>query len=431
MALSLVAGSNANSSAWNGRHFLLVSAPFGPFGRQLADELERQGALCSRVVLNGGDITDWGVRDALTFTGDEAAWPSWLREVISRHGVTDIVTYGDSNRYLVEALKLAESLGVSRHVFEQGYFRPDWVTLERDGVNANSRLPRNPDWYLDHPNADVTPAAARVGRATPLAVARIVAYHVFMYAALPLFWRYRAPYQHSALHQAIGHCGRFVKQRLSAGRQRRLHDSLVRSRHPLYLVLLQRPGDSQLWRHSDFERTEAFLDRVVTSFAAHAPKSARLVVRPHPFDHGLDPHEPVLAKLARREGVADRVHSVERGKLHEVLPMISGAVCVNSTAGLAAVEFGCPTAVLGRALYDMPGLTHQRGLDSFWQDPDRPNAALYQAFRNVLMAATQINGAYATRRGRELAVSEAARRLLHGPAGAQRLESSAERANAA
>jgi capsular polysaccharide export protein len=194
---------------------------------------------------------------------------------------------------------------------------------------------------------------------------------------------------------------------------------------------LQRPGDSQLWRHSDFERTEAFLDRVVTSFAAHAPKSARLVVRAHPFDHGLDPHEPVLAKLARREGVADRVHSVERGKLHEVLPMVSGAICVNSTAGLAAVEFECPTVVLGRALYDMPGLTHQRGIDSFWQDPDRPNAALYQAFRNVLMAATQINGAYATRRGRELAVSEAAQRLLHGPASAQRIETSAERANAA
>jgi capsular polysaccharide export protein len=95
------------------------------------------------------------------------------------------------------------------------------------------------------------------------------------------------------------------------------------------------------------------------------------------------------------------------------------------------VEFGRPTVVLGRALYDMPGLTHQRGLDSFWQDPDRPDEALYVAFRNVLMAATQLNGAYATRRGRALALSEAARRLLHGAASASPVENRADRSKAA
>jgi capsular polysaccharide export protein len=136
------------------------------------------------------------------------------------------------------------------------------------------------------------------------------------------------------------------------------------------------------------------------------------MVRPHPLDPGLDPHEKVLARLARREDVADRVHYVDHGKLHEVLPAVSGAVCVNSTAGLAAVEFGCPTAVLGRAHYDMPGLTHQGGLDSFWTSALAPDGSLYEAFRSVLMAATQINGAYATPRGRELAVREAVRRLL-------------------
>jgi capsular polysaccharide export protein len=79
-----------------------------------------------------------------------------------------------------------------------------------------------------------------------------------------------------------------------------------------------------------------------------------------------------------------------------MLPSMRGAVCVNSTAGLAAVEFGCPTVVLGRALYDMPGLTHQGGIDSFWRSADVPDHSLYEAFRDVMMATTQINGAYAT-----------------------------------
>ena len=35
------------------------------------------------------------------------------------------------------------------HVFEEGYFRPHWVTLERSGVNAHSLLPKDPQWYLE------------------------------------------------------------------------------------------------------------------------------------------------------------------------------------------------------------------------------------------------------------------------------------------
>jgi capsular polysaccharide export protein len=395
------------------RHFLIISAPFGPFARELAARLARGGAVCTRVILNAGDLVDWGkAKDATFYFGARSAWSDWLRRLVLRRGVTDIVTYGDSSPYTAAAVTLAASLHLRTHVFEQGYFRPDWVTLEHGGVNANSRLPRDPAWYRMHPAREYLPDAVKIGRTTPTAVARIVAYHVAMYAGALFFPRYRAPYQHSALLQAIGHCWRFVAQRVSLAEHEGRHNELTAAGRPLYLLLLQRPGDSQLWRHSDFERVETFLDRVVASFARHAPGDAQLLVRPHPFDHGLDPHEPVIRKLSRRYGVEGRVHYVDHGKLHEILPLMTGAVCVNSTAGLAAVEFGCPTVVLGRAVYDMPGLTHQGGLDSFWRAGEAPDSNLYLAFRSIMMATTQINGAYATRRGRALAVPQAAQRML-------------------
>jgi capsular polysaccharide export protein len=394
------------------RHFLFISAPFGPFARELADHLQELGAACTRVVVNAGDALDWGGRDAAHYFGSDGGWRDWLQQLISRRHVTDVVAYGDSSPYSVTALLLGETLGLRLHVFEQGYFRPDWVTLERGGVNANSRLPRDPKWYRDNAACIQAPEATKVGRTTPAMVARILSYHAAMYLGLPVYSRFKMPYQRSALSQGLGHCWRFAAQGLSSAKQRRRHQKLVGSGQPLYLVLMQRPGDSQLWRHSDFECAEAFLNKVVTSFAAHAPEEAMLLVRPHPLDHGLDDHEGVITKLSRREGIVGRVHFVDHGKLHELLPSISGAVCVNSTAGLAAVEFGCPTVVLGRALYDMPGLTHQGGIDSFWRSADVPDNDLYEAFRDVMMATTQINGAYATRRGRALAVPEAARRLL-------------------
>jgi capsular polysaccharide export protein len=69
---------------------------------------------------------------------------------------------------------------------------------------------------------------------------------------------------------------------------------------------------------------------------------------------------------------------------------------------------------MGRAIYDIQGLTHRGDLDLFWEAPEPPDSTLFEAFRRVVIARTQINGAYATRRGVDLAAPEAARRLLAG-----------------
>ena len=393
------------------RTFLFVSAPFGPFARELAAALRTRGVRVVRVILNGGDALDWGVGDALFYPGGLPGWRRWLGREVARRGVTDIVTYGDSGPYAAAALQVAQSMGIRAQVLEQGYFRPDWVTVELGGVNANSRLPADPDWYLSR-GADPCGEARRVGRAAPSAIIHIVAYHVAVYAAAAWFPRYKSHYSEPAYRQAIGHVARFFSQQAARGRHRRAFEALVAGGAPLFLCLLQRPGDSQLVRHSDFMSMSDYVERVVSSFAAYAPAEARLVVRPHPLDPGLTSYESMLAKAARGGPADGRVAYVDYGKLHEVLPHVRGVVCVNSTAGLAAVEFGKPTITLGRAIYDMPGMTHQGGLDRFWTAPEAPNHDLYAAFRRTVLAETQVNGAYATAQGRRLAVKGVAERLL-------------------
>ena len=394
------------------RRFLLIAAPFGPFSRQLAAELGRAGARMTRVLLNAGDVIDWGFRDAKAYFGGLGGWRDWLLTTVQAQGITDIVTYGDSSGYADQALALAPELGIRTHVLEQGYFRPDWGTVEARGVNANSDLPRDPSWYRNHPAAQRPPAAEIVGRTTPAAVRHIVAYHLAVYLGAPVFPRFKARYSDAAFKQATGHIMRYGIDPLSHPRAQRAYEGLMRSDAPIFLCLLQRPGDSQLWRHSEFASVPDFIGTVLTSFAAHAPKSAQMIVRRHPLDPGLVRYRPIIARLERRLGIEGRVHLTDHGKLHEFLPRMSGAVCVNSTAGLAAIEFGVPTITLGKAMYDIPGLTHQGKLDGFWTAAERPDPELYTAFRQVVMAETQVNGAYATERGRALAVPKVAQRLL-------------------
>jgi len=87
-------------------------------------------------------------------------------------------------------------------------------------------------------------------------------------------------------------------------------------------------------------------------------------------------------------------------------------VTVNSTTGMRALQLGRPLVVLGQAVFDVPGMTHQGGLDSFWTQATAPDASLVRDFLKAVAAALQIRGVFFEEEGLRLAAQEAARRLL-------------------
>jgi capsular polysaccharide export protein len=393
------------------RRFLLVTAPFGRFSRALAQALRAQGASCRRVLLNGGDVWDWGLANSVIYRGPRDGWSAWLAEQLTTGGFTDLVTHGDSQSYAVDAIAVGKAMGLNIHVFEEGYFRPHWVTLERNGVNARSALPRDPAYYRAINPAPGIPPIAPVGRVTPPAVRSIFTYHIWSYLGRPLLPHYRSPYPYPAALQFFGHVGRYLRQRfLRAARLRRIE--AVFDGGPVFMALLQRPGDSQLTRHSSFTSTRAFIEAVVDSFARHAPAGTRLLFKTHPLDHGLEPHGRHVREAAARAGVSGRVLFADDGHFPTMIARTHAVLTVNSTGGLSALEAGLPTITLGEAVYDMAGLTHQGGLDSFWSNPQAPDRALYEAYAATVMSACQINGAFSTADGIARVAPEAARRML-------------------
>src|ERR1700761_6058461 len=86
------------------RRFLLVTLPSGPFGRKLGGQLERAGADVLRVILNGGDLISWGMKDALWPRVPRPLWQSWLEWQFFEQSITDVVVFGDSMAYSADAL---------------------------------------------------------------------------------------------------------------------------------------------------------------------------------------------------------------------------------------------------------------------------------------------------------------------------------------
>jgi len=395
-----------------GRHFLFVGAPFGLFSRRLGAALRAAGAQCRRVILNTGDLMDWGGRHGVAYRGGLEGWPSWLSSYLRREQVTDLIVYGDSNPYCVAAMHSARCAGLKIHVLEQGYFRPNWITLERDGVNGSSSLPRDPEFFRQMAKFLHDQPHVEVGRIARSAVWRIFVYHFWAYAGHLAFPRFRFAYQDPPLRQGLGHVRRYLTQHLEQRRTQAIIDELAASPSPTFLALLQRPGDSQLVKHSSVKSVGAFIRMVMTSFARHAPADARLVFKCHPLDPGLEDHRGAIQRLARDLGVDGRVFYIDGGHLPSLIQSVAGAICVNSTAGLVAIEHSRPAITLGAATYDLYGMTHQGGLKTFWRTPQTPDSSLFESYRRVVMAHTQINGAYSTARGIDVALRETVCRLL-------------------
>jgi len=178
-----------------------------------------------------------------------------------------------------------------------------------------------------------------------------------------------------------------------------------------WLCALQLQSDYQIRQNSHFGHISEMIEEVVASFAAHAPADGRLIFKQHPLDNGLNRWPRVVDAAAQRHGCADRVTLIDGGDLGRLLEGARGSVLVNSTVGLHAIRVRCPTKVLGIAVFDIAGLTHQAPLDTFWTRPEPVDAALATDFVRALAGTIQVKGSFYHPAGQRAAQVEIVRRV--------------------
>lgn len=380
------------------RRVLLLQGPIGPFFDRLAADLRTNGATVLRVCFNGGDrlFTRQSRVDALIdYRGSMEAWPATFESLLVQHRIDTILLFGDCRPVHRPAIAIAKARGIEVGVFEEGYLRPDFITIERDGVNNHSTLPKDAAFYLqvDAPAAVPTvPIGSTFGSAALWG-------SLYYCAASALHWRYRQHRYHRPLgwREArfwIRSAWRKLRYRIAerALERRFLDETPAR----FFLVALQTRGDAQVLVHSPFRKVEDFIEFVIRDFAANAPADTELVIKHHPLDRGFSDYRRQIVGLAAELGVAERCHYLHDQHLPTLLRRSIGVVTINSTVGLSAVGEGIPVKACGDAIYDIPGLVFSGPLARFWSEAtaNRPDFNLWQSFRNVLLTTTQFNGSF-------------------------------------
>lgn len=379
-------------SAFKGKRVLLLQGPLGPFFRRLARDLTRAGALVSKIDFNGGDWL-FSPSGSIAFRGRRDEWPVFFEQVLSERKIDMVLLFGDCRPMHRVAHEIADRCGIEIGVFEEGYVRPDYITLERFGVNGHSRISRNPLHYLNTPKIDVPPTID-VGNTFWHAAWWAVLY----YQASALLWPIFRHYEHHrplTIWEGLPWLRSIWRKHYFARKEKGIQTELASTLAEQYfLVALQVHNDAQLHVHSDFDSIEAFIDAVVSSFARSAPLDTHLIIKHHPMDRGYHNHSRLIGELVRMHGVQDRVRYIHDQHLPTLLEHARGVVLVNSTVGLSALYHSTPLMACGTAIYDMQGLTYQGSLDDFWKqvETNPVDRELYLRFRNYLIEHTQLNG---------------------------------------
>ena len=395
-----------------GRSFLFLQGLATRFFERLGRALLSRGHRVYRVNFNGGDRAFWRLPGAVDFCGREPEWPKFLERLIVERAVSDVILFGDCRPLHRAAIRVAKSRGLRVYVVEEGYFRPDWITFEEGGVNGYSSLPGDPAWYREQ--ARSLPPWRDPPRMPGSFRRRAVEDVIYGFASITGARRFPHYATHRPYHRLVEYAGwlrRLALKRRAERAAAAVIEDLASISGPLFFFPLQLDCDYQMRVHSPFRAMHLAIEHVLTSFARHSPDAARLVVKLHPLDSGIIDWRALTGHIAAELRIVDRLIVVDGGDLDKILARCRAVVTVNSTVGSLALARGLPVTALGKAVYDIPGLTHHGKLGEFWCAPKPPDNDLLDAFRRVLAARCLIPGSFFSERGLRLAVEAAIDRL--------------------
>ena len=412
------ANQNEAKSVAERKTFLFLQGHHSLFWVRLGDALKAEGHRVLKIRLSGQDIIYWPRRGAASYHGSKARWRGWVEEYMRREGVTDVLYYADRHPWHVDALDAARALGLRAWTMEFGYLRPDWLTLEPEAMGAFSRFPKTPEAIraLD-PGGDWDPMAGE--SEFPSAFWEEAQADIGMYATTIAFWPYYPHYRLDIVFDMFTNYYCWIKtllrEKKEEAKARAVQTACEAEAADYNLLAMQLPHDYQIRASSHYDDYADMLREVLESMARAAPPERRLVMKMHPLDMGYRDWPGKVAAWVKEFGLEGRVDLIRGGDLGVLLNRSKGVIMANSTVGVHCIRRGVPSCPLAVAVYDMPGLTHQGGLDTFWTAPEPVDRGLAGAFLRAVAQEIQVKGSFFHRQGQKRAIAEVVDRLTKRP----------------
>jgi len=376
------------------KNILFLQGPMGNFFKKLDDLFVKRGATTYKMGFNMGDSFFSNRSNYIPYRDKPENFATYIKHFLVEKKIDKIFLFGDCRFYQRTAIKTAIELDVDVFVFEEGYIRPNYITMERYGVNNFSKISRERAFY-EKLDLEEIPKAQDVNYSQFRMVSSAVLYYLFSNIFQNRYPHYVHHRDFSALKEAFFGVRSFVRKLiypLFEHQYKKIVPTELSKKY--FFVPLQTHNDFQVLEHSGYKSVEKFIIEVLESFA-HASTSAWLVFKHHPVDRGRKKYTKFIKEQAKLLKIEKRVLVLYDTHLPTLLKNAIGTVTINSTVGLSSLYHGTPTITLGNAIYDIDGLTCKgMRLDDFWHRQLFPDKELLQKYRWFLIENTQLNGSF-------------------------------------
>jgi len=384
---------------------LLAQGPMGPFFCKLSKALNGE---VYKVNLNAGDdffFDPKSNKNVYQFQDKVEKFENFFKKIILDKGIKKIFIFGEQRIYHQIALRLAKKLGLKIYIFEEGYLRPNYITLEKLGVNYNSELTLlnlNDIPYKDLKYKEI--------KKYPYA-------NFFHYFYGFIYWFFlniqRKKYKNYVHHRKIDlslawiWSLSFLKFSLNCiahyPRRARLRSIFKDKKIEKFLFALQVHDDSQIRTHSKYNSIEEAILQVAEAFAASLKKNKNknkkiLIIKGHPIDRGHKDYSNYINEIANILNIKKNIFYLTDMSENTILNETDACITINSTFGLKFLKLGKPVFNLDKAFYSKKEIVFKSSLINFFIKgvEFKPNIQSYLNFNNYIINHTQVNGCFYT-----------------------------------
>ena len=373
---------------------LFLIGPIGTFFSRLSRYLEDNYVRTYKILF---PLHEYGFSKSkiIKYDQDIDKFKKFLSKTIINYEIRHIFMYGNVLIPHKQALDLVkelnlEGISVKTHIFELGYLRPNFVTLENEGINYNSSLIRSREFYLKQNSYSILPEPKKHARFRIRKIWKTISFINHSFKNYKIVEK-EHKLQPKPIYIWFQIKGFFLKYFFFFSEYKLKNYFLTKK---YFLVILQVSTDSQLTEGSDFKDNKKFIYKVIKDFAEASRNDVNLVFKHHPRDRGYTNYYHEIEKISKEFGVYKNIFYIHDYYLSKLFQNqnCKGTVLINSTVGYQSLYHSVPVKSLGITPYNIKGLSDQKDLVSFFKNPSPVDKLLFNKFYKFILENSQING---------------------------------------
>ena len=308
-----------------------------------------------------------------------ARYVSFLRTFLKNKGIELVAMHNDLRWQHALAIKVCKELKIRYLITERGIFRPDTTTIDFQGVNGHSSLPKNREFYENLENISGELKSYKVDKLTNLKVNMRFSLFILLNKIGDILGMNSKIKNRG--YSFVKYINLFIKQKFS----KKSTQNIELPKEYIFIPL-QVNTDTQILIHSEFKNMQEFITKVEKDFYG-IESNLQLVFKIHPMEKGIVDYD------------FDNRSIVVENNTNELVEKCEFLITINSTVGFEAMQEYKKVIVLGNAFFKIEGLAICSSKKNFLNDledtlinKNKIDNHVIEKFVSYLKYGYQING---------------------------------------